>query len=71
MGEYESKTFPNDQALDLDGFIGRTLSASYALKENEKKYPAYLAELTECFNKHAKDGKMIMPIITTSYAGTV
>ena len=70
-GEYEIMTFQNDQALDLDSFIGRTLSASYALKESDEEYPAYIAALTTCFYKHAVDGEMIMPIVTTSYAGMV
>lgn len=70
-GKYEIKNFQNDFFYDLDGFIGRTLSASYALKEDDEKYPAYINELTECFNKHAIDGKMIIPNITKSYAGTV
>jgi len=69
--EYESMEFKNDQVYSLEGFIGRTLSASYALKENDENYPAYINELTACFKKHAVDGKMIMPNITTSYTGSV
>jgi SAM-dependent methyltransferase len=70
-GEYEKKTFQNDLTFDLDGFIGRTLSASYALKEKDDKFLDYITELTACFNKHAVDGKMIMPNITKSYSGRV
>ena len=38
IGKFESKIFPNDQVFDLAGFIGRNLSASYALKENDENY---------------------------------
>jgi len=68
---YETMVFQNDLTFDLGGFIGRALSASYALKENDGNYPAYIAELTESFNKHAINGKMIMPNITKSYVGRV
>jgi SAM-dependent methyltransferase len=71
VGKYELRVFQNDQIGDLDEFIGRNLSASYALKENDKNYPAYIAEMTASFNKHAIDGKLIMPNVTRSYVGTV
>jgi len=70
-GEYETKIFENYQTFDLDGFIGRNFSASYALKEDDTKYPDYITELTECFNKHAVDGELIMPNDTRCYAGEV
>jgi ubiquinone/menaquinone biosynthesis C-methylase UbiE len=69
--EYETKIFQNDQIYDLDGFIGRNLSRSSALKKDEKNYPAYIAELTMSFNKHAVNGKVVMPNVTVSYKGTV
>ncbi|MCL2079915.1 MAG: class I SAM-dependent methyltransferase [Oscillospiraceae bacterium] len=67
----EKKVFQNDQPCDLDGFIGRNLSASYALKANDENYHSYIAEMTASFNKHAIDGKLIMPVVTKSYIGTV
>jgi len=71
MGEYKTKNFQNNLSFDLEGFIGRTLSASYALKENDDNYPSYISELTECFYKHAVGGQMIMPNFTRCYIGTV
>ena len=67
---YETKVFQNDQTYDLDGFIGRNLSRSSALKKDEANYPAYTAELTASFNKHAVNGKVITPNVTVSYTGT-
>jgi len=71
VGEYDVKVFENNQTLDLNGFIGRNLSASYAPKESDENYSAYIAELTECFNRHAINGKLIMPNDTRSYVGAV
>jgi len=71
VGEYETRIFQNDITFHLDGFIGRNRSASYALKEKDENYLAYIAELTKCFYKHAFDGKMIMPNNTMSYMGTI
>ena len=71
-GEYDMKVFQNDQPpCDLTGFIGRNLSASYALKEDDDNFNDYVVELTACFNKHAGDGKLIMPQVTKSYVGCV
>lgn len=69
-GEYEVKTFQNNQTgTDLDSFIGRNRSASYALKEDDENFSAYITELTECFNRHAIDGEIVMPYNTISYVG--
>ena len=70
-GKCELKIFQNDQIYDLDGFIGRNLSRSSALKENDKNYSAYITAITTSFNKHAVNGKLVMPNATKSYAGTV
>jgi len=70
-GEYITKTFQNDITFDLDGFIGRNRSASYALKEDEKNFTEYIEELSECFYKHVINGIMTMPNLTRSYTGIV
>jgi SAM-dependent methyltransferase len=71
VGKYEVKIFENNMTFDLDGFLGRNRSASYSLKEGDENYSAYIAELTECFNRHAVDGKLVMPNDTRSYVGVV
>ena len=70
-GEYERKVFQNDQLFDLNGFIGRNLSGSYALKEKDENYPAYISEMMASFNKHAINGKLTMPNVTKSYIGRI
>jgi len=70
-GDYISKVFQNDITFDLEGFIGRSRSASYTLRENDENFDAYIKELTECFYRYAVDGKMVMANETRSYVGVV
>lgn len=44
-GKYETKVFLNNLIFDLDGFIGRNLSSSYAPKSNDAQYNNYVNEL--------------------------
>ncbi|MCL2406404.1 MAG: class I SAM-dependent methyltransferase [Defluviitaleaceae bacterium] len=71
IGAYEHKIFKNDLVFDLDGFIGRSLSASYALKENDENYGTYISELTGYFNKYAVGGYLAVLNYTESYVGVV
>ena len=70
-GEYEKKWFANDLIFDLSGFIGRNLSASYALKEGDEQYSAYVTELELLFEKYAVNGTVTMPNFTRCYIGHV
>ena len=78
-GDYEVMVFQNDIVFDLEGFIGRNLSASYALKEGDANYTAYVAELEECFRRHAVDmteepspcHTLVMQNNTVCYMGSV
>jgi len=68
---YDTKTFRNDLAFDKQGFIGGNLSSSYAPKEGDGHYQAYIADLGVLFGKYSNDGRLVMPNITRSYAGSV
>lgn len=70
-GEYEIKAFNNDLHFDEQGFIGRNLSAAYALKESDTDYTAYVAELKALFDKYRSGGALVMPHLTRSYVGRV
>jgi len=70
-GDYEERAFENSTTANLNEFIGRHLSSSYTLKENDENYLVYIAELTECFHKHSADGIVTVPTVTRSYAGEV
>ena len=70
-GRYESNVFDSPLLFDEQGFIGRNLSSSYALKESAEAYNAYVTELRALFHAYAIDGKLTMPNFTRSYVGKV
>ena len=70
-GEVDARTFNNDLIFDEEGFVGRNLSGSYALKEGDADYGAFVGEMKEFFNKRAVSGKLSMPNLTRSFAGAV
>jgi SAM-dependent methyltransferase len=70
-GKYDFKVFRYDLTYDLDGFLGRNLSASYAPKETDETYREFVKELTELFERYSKSGKIIVPNLTKSYIGKV
>lgn len=70
-GEYTVRVFPNPLSFSKESFVGRNLSASYALKENDVNYTAYINEMEKLFDKHSKNGTVTMPNFTRSYIGTI
>ncbi len=59
----------NPVMMTREHFIGDTLSRSYAPKEGEENYPAFVSELRELFDKYHRYGKISMSYTTTCYAG--
>ena len=70
-GHYEIETFRNDLFFDEQGFIGRNLSGSYALKTGDEEFHAYVDELTALFYKYSNNGALVMPNLTRSFVGRV
>jgi len=70
-GVYEHQVFENPLQFDLDGFIGRNLSASYALKEDDAAYYDFIDALKALFAKYSSDGRLAMPNETRVYLGEV
>lgn len=70
-GICEYKTFRHEICSDLDGFIGRNLSSSYAPDEGTEDYAGYIRELSELFIKYSRGGEVQFPYITKSYVGEV
>ena len=71
IGQFEIKEFRNDLTFDKEGFIGRSRSSSYALKETDKGYEAYVAALAELFDEYSQEGLLILPNKTRSFVGVV
>ncbi len=70
-GEVRMREFPNPLPMDIEGFLGRNLSASYAPKPGEATYEPFVRALSELFEKWSSDGKVIMPNLTRSYIGAL
>jgi SAM-dependent methyltransferase len=70
-GEHcDYRVFRNDQnRVTLEGYIGRSLSASYAPTEQDGNYRAFIEGLTALFDKYSSEGLLNMPYITHSYVG--
>lgn len=56
-GRYEELEFPHDLPLDLDAFIGRNLSASYAPLRGSEQYPLFIEALVELFRTYEREGR--------------
>ncbi|HEV2285596.1 MAG TPA: class I SAM-dependent methyltransferase [Steroidobacteraceae bacterium] len=74
MGEYlgaamEVATFPNQQVLDFAGLEGRLMSSSYAPQKGAPEYRPLMARLRELFDRHAVEGRVVMPYETLVYFG--
>lgn len=68
---YETKYFPNDIVFDKQCFIGLHQSASYRLNENDPNYFSYIDELSNYFDLHSTNGRLILPNNTCCYVGNL
>jgi len=70
-GKYELKLFRNDLQFNLNGFLGRYLSASYSPKKTHEEYHLFITALSNLFEKYSNHGQIVIPNITRSYLGKV
>ena len=70
-GNYEHKTFYNEQVFDFESLKGRLLSSSYSPTEDMPVYKPMLNELEKIFNENNVDGRIIFPYDTNLYLGKV
>jgi SAM-dependent methyltransferase len=71
LAGYEEASFDNPQETDLQGLIGRYLSASYALKRDDPRFPRAVEALGALYERHARGGRLLMPTTTRVYWGKV
>lgn len=71
IGEYDTRIFPNNILFDKERFIGLHQSASYRLNENDKNYHNYIHDLSDFFDSHSTNNKLILPNNTYCYIGSV
>lgn len=70
-GGIDFHVFPHDLVYDRAGFIGRNLSASYAPREGDPSYGAYVARLGELFDEFSHGGSVTIPNAARLYVGRV
>lgn len=66
----EVMEFPNSVTCDLETFVGRSLSSSFAPAPGSKNYNGYVAALTELFNALSSGGTVEYPYVTRCYVGS-
>lgn len=70
-GKYETVEFDNPIISDQEGFINRSLSSSYSLKEGDDGFDQYIIKLADLFGRFSRNGLLTMPNKTIAYIGTV
>lgn len=63
----EAGTFTNQQVLDFAGLKGRLMSSSYAPEPGAPGHEPMIASLAEVFDRHERDGRIVMPYSTLVY----
>lgn len=63
----EVRAFANRQTLDFEGLKGRVMSSSYAPEPGHPHHEPMIASLREVFDRHARDGRVILPYSTLVY----
>lgn len=71
FSSYRRFTLPNNRWLTLDGLRGRLLSASYMPAEGEPAYGELMEAISDVFERHQKDGKVLMEMTTEIYLGSL
>jgi len=66
-GKMRELRFANPVIYDKNRFVGRLLSSSYSLTEEDPNFEAYLRELEAIFDRIAVDGQIVMPQETVLY----
>lgn len=66
---FHRRAFPNTQTFDLDGLIGRAMSASYVPLPGRPGHDEILAGLRELFDAHQRDGRVTFDYETEVFLG--
>lgn len=70
-GPYEVREYENPLHFCKADFIGRNLSSSYALREGDDAYHAYIGELEDLFDRYCENNVLTMMNYTRCYIGSV
>lgn len=70
-GKVIEKRFDNPVRYDLDGFVGRTRSASYAIIPGDDGYEDFIEALEALFSQHETNGFIDVPHQSVAFLGRV
>lgn len=68
-GDYEAKTFPNEQQFDWEGLYGRAMSSSYVPGEGDPGHAAFVRGLRAIFDEYAVNGRVAFHYDSRLYLG--
>ena len=68
-GEVQLRTFPNDQILDREGFLGRLLSSSYVPNLGQPGHREIIGAAGKIFDAHNAGGRITFDCETKLYVG--
>lgn len=71
QGDYRLSQFENTVKYDLETFIERNLSSSFAPQADHPQYAPYVLALTELFHEFSSFGMIEYPYTTRCYVGTI
>ncbi len=70
-GQFDHRVFANDERHDLQGFLGRNLSNSYAPLAGDGNYQTFVQAMESLFARYSTGGMVTLPMETNSYLGMV
>lgn len=70
-GRYTRVAFDHPLLLDKVGFIKRSLSSSYSLRETDPDFPAYRAALEALYDRYENHGQITIANRSVAYIGSV
>ncbi|MDG6998622.1 MAG: methyltransferase domain-containing protein [Nitrososphaerota archaeon] len=68
---YNSYNIANEQKLDLDGLVGRAVSASYSPDYDDDRFPALERDLKALFEKWQNNGSVTLSYNTRLFFGSI
>lgn len=66
---YDRNVWPHEQQLNAAGFIGRSLSSSFAPLPGSDGYEPFVKGLRDLFAHYQQNGRLCFPYRTTCYCG--
>ena len=70
-GNCKKNVFPNDLHFEVERFVNRCLSSTYALGKGDLQFDRFFEELLRFFYRHQAGERIFLPNDTVAYIGTI